>query len=96
METIENRAPERICIKDLTIPASMSITNVVSALKIANGSSPAINKFVRPTEDDDFRKPWRYSPGVTVCSLDFVIDESKVIPTTRKELLDRLKELRRT
>ncbi|MDP2278554.1 MAG: hypothetical protein Q8K51_10055, partial [Nitrospirota bacterium] len=71
---------------------SMSITNVVSALKIANGSNPATNKFVRPTEDDDFKKPWMYSPGVTVCSLDFVIDESKAIPATRKELLDKLKE----
>lgn len=75
---------------------SMSIKNIVSALKIANGSNPATNKFVRPTEDDDFKKPWMYSSGVTVCSLDLVIDESEVIPTTRKELLDRLKELRRS
>ena len=69
----------------------MSIANVVSALKIANGSNPATNKFVRPSEDDDFKKPWMYLPGVTVCGMDFVIEESKVVPTTKKELLDRLK-----
>jgi len=75
---------------------SMSITNVVSALKIANGSNPATTKFVRPSEDDDFEKPWMYSPVVTVCSMDFVIEESKVVLTTRRELLDKLKKLRKS
>jgi len=69
----------------------MSINNVTSALKFLNGYSPPSLKFTRPTEDDDFEKPWLYSPGVTSFNMDFTIDESRVVPTTRKVLLERLK-----
>lgn len=69
---------------------SMSINNVVSALKIANGAKPGTCKFLRPQEDTDFEKPWQYTSGVTSCNIDFVIDEAQVIPVTRKELLDKL------
>ncbi|HXF90342.1 MAG TPA: hypothetical protein VNJ29_00265, partial [Candidatus Nitrosotenuis sp.] len=44
---------------------SMSITNVVSALKIANGVDPSTCKFNRPSKDSDFETPWQYSPAVT-------------------------------
>lgn len=73
----------------------MSIANVTSALKIVNGANPEENKFARPTEDSDFEKPWTYSPGVTSCSMDFVINENQAVPITKKELLDKLKEHRR-
>ena len=68
----------------------MSINNVVTALKIANGAKSGTCKFLRPQEDTDFEKPWQYTPGVTSCNMDFVIDEAQVIPITRKELLDKL------
>jgi hypothetical protein len=71
---------------------SMSINNITSALKFLNGYSPSSLKFTRPTEDDDFEKPWLYSPGVTRFNMDFTIDENSVVPTNRKELLERLKE----
>jgi hypothetical protein len=71
---------------------SMSINNVTAALKILNGYSPSSLKFTRPTEDDDFNKPWLYSPGVTRFNMDYNIDENSIVPTTRKELLERLKE----
>lgn len=74
---------------------SISITNITSALLIANGAKPSTLKFVRPSKDDDFEKPWEYSPGVTSCNLDFSIDESWVTPTTRAELLKKLFEFRR-
>ena len=70
---------------------SMSINNVTSALKFVNGYSPASLKFTRPTEDDDFEKPWLYSPGVISFNIDSTIDESRVVSTTRKGLLERLK-----
>lgn len=70
---------------------SMSINNVISALKFVNGYSPASLKFTRPTEDEDFEKPWLYSPGVISFNMDFTIDKSSVVPTTRKGLLERLK-----
>lgn len=71
---------------------SMSITNIVSALKIANGVKAGACKFLRPEEDADFEKPWSYSLGVTNCNMDFVINDSDVVATTRKELLKKLNE----
>ncbi len=53
---------------------SMSINNVVSALKFVNGYSPTSLKFTRPSKDDDFDKPWRHSPGVTRFNMDFNIN----------------------
>ena len=71
---------------------SMSINNIVSALKIANGATAGTCKFLRPEEDEDFDTPWSYSTGVTSCNMDFVINEGDVVSTTRKELLERLNE----
>lgn len=71
---------------------SMSITNIVSALQIANGAKAGTCQFLRPEEDADFEKPWSYSPGVTSCNMDFVINENDVVSTTRKELLEKLNE----
>ena len=66
---------------------SMSVTNITSALKIANGAPAGTCKFLRPQEDSDFEKPWSYSPGVTSCNMDFVISEDHVRSVTRSELL---------
>ncbi len=71
---------------------SMSINNIVSALKIANGKTAETCKFLRPEEDDFFDKPWSYGTGVISCNIDFVISEDDVFSTTRKELLERLNE----
>jgi hypothetical protein len=69
---------------------SMSINNVVSALKIVNGAKSGTCKFLRPQEDTDFDKPWQYTPGVTSCNMDFVVDKRQILAVTRKELLDKL------
>ena len=66
---------------------SMSVINILSALKIANGVQPGTCKFLRPQEDSDFEKPWSYSPRVTNCNMDFVISEDKVNSVTKSELL---------
>jgi hypothetical protein len=71
---------------------SMSITNVTSALKIANGSEAKTCKFLRPVDDEDFDKPWSFSTGVTSCNMDYIIPESEVASTNRSELLKRIKE----
>lgn len=69
---------------------SMSINNVVSALKIINGAEAGTCKFIRPQEDSEFDRPWEYSPGVKSCSIDFVIDDNQVHMATRSELLDTI------
>lgn len=71
---------------------SMSINNIVSALKIANGATAGACQFQRPEDDADFDKPWAYCSGVTSCNMDFAINEDDVVSTTRKELLERLNE----
>jgi hypothetical protein len=75
---------------------SMSITNITSAIKIANGAKPEANRFVRPTQDSDFEKPWTYSPGVTVCNFDCVIDSTQVVPVTKHELLKEIEKFKRS
>ncbi|RQW82350.1 MAG: hypothetical protein EHM79_18530 [Geobacter sp.] len=71
---------------------SMSINNIVSALKIANGAKAGTCQFLRPEEDADFERPWSYCPGVTSFNMDFFIKESDVKSTTREELLKNLNE----
>lgn len=72
----------------------MSITNIITALKITNGIEAGQCNFVRPTEDDDFEKPWSFSPGAISISMDFVLDETQVVPLTKKQLNEILdKEL---
>jgi hypothetical protein len=67
-----------------------SITNIITALKIANGIEAGKCNFVRPTEDDDFEKPWSFSSGVISLSMDYVIDEAEVVQLTRQQLLEIL------
>lgn len=73
--------------------ASASINNVISAIKIANDAEAGTCKFVRPQNDEDFERPWQYSPGVTVINMDFVINENDIVVVSKDELLERLKEL---
>lgn len=68
---------------------SLSINNVVSALKIANGAKSGTCKFLRPTEDEDFLKPWSFSPGLSSMTMDFAFDEN-LIPETTKQDLQRI------
>ncbi len=75
---------------------SMSVKNITSALKIANGAQPGTCKFFRPQEDSDFDKPWSYSHGVTVCNMDFVISEDQVASVTRSELLKTVTDAKKS
>ena len=75
---------------------SMSVTNIISALKIANGTQPGTCKFLRPQEDSDFEKPWSYSPGVTIFNMDFVISEGQVSSVTKSELLKILTDAKKS
>lgn len=69
---------------------SMSIKNITSALKIANGAEVEKCDFVRPPNDADFEKAWSYSPGVTSCNFDYVLPIAEVVSVTKSELLERL------
>jgi hypothetical protein len=65
---------------------SMSIQNIVSILKIASGAKKDAAKFVRPVEDEDFKKPWSYTDGVLRFCESSNFDEASIPPATKKEL----------
>lgn len=65
---------------------SISIENIISALKVANGVDAGTCKYSRPEEDADFDKPWGFSPGVTSFNMDYVLDEDDITLFTKKEL----------
>lgn len=67
---------------------AMSINNVVSGLKLSSGAEAGTCKFERPQNDEDFERPWEYSPGVTAFNMDYVIGPSMVASLTRKNLLE--------
>lgn len=69
----------------------MSINNVVSGLKTLNGYPASSCKFLRPQKDSDFARPWTYNVGVTSTSFDYVLDEDKLPPITKDELLSKLR-----
>ena len=71
---------------------SMSITNITSALKLANGISGKDCKYRRPEKDSDFDLPWSYSCGMNNLSMNLVIPESEIFPTTKEELLKKVLE----
>jgi len=73
-----------------------SINNLVSALRVVNGVPANECKFLRPEADEDFAKPWQYSPGITNITIDDVVDESNTRAITRQELLSRVSESRKS
>lgn len=69
----------------------MSIANVITALKLVNGAEAVKCNFLRPNKDDDFERPWTFTTGITSFSIDFVVDETQVVPLTKKQLNEILK-----
>lgn len=63
----------------------MSIANLKSAIKIINGDRADENIFVRPLVDEDFFKPWTYSPKYAH-SAKMIIDDNLVGYISKKEL----------
>ncbi|MGE0557250.1 MAG: hypothetical protein AB7E73_02150 [Burkholderiales bacterium] len=88
-KTSINWTTERVILQFQLV--GMSINNVVSGLKILNGYSAGTCKFLRPQEDADFEKPWQHSVGVTRANFDYVLDEDRLPPVTKTELLSKLR-----
>jgi len=73
---------------------SMSITNVVSAIKAVNGISATKVKFTYPSDIDTFSKPWikKSSFGVNSFSFKSVIPIEAITQFTSDELRNLYKE----
>lgn len=70
---------------------SMSIQNIVSALRVINDVPASDCKFVRPEEDDAFVRPWTFSTGLTNASFNEIVDQTNTNPVTKIELEERIK-----
>lgn len=69
---------------------SISINNIIAALKIANGATPNEVKFTRPSDDSAFEEAWNHNPNMFNVTMDIAIDKNETMPVTKKELLDKL------
>lgn len=65
---------------------SMSLSNIISALKIENGIDASKVQFIRPLELDAFERPWQISSGITSFTMDYSIDASCFEKTTKQQL----------
>ena len=80
-----NWSMERIVL--LNQLAYISISNIISALRIINGASSC--KFLLPSDSEDFERPWTYSPGVTRMALGDIVEDVPI--TTKGQLQGMLK-----
>jgi hypothetical protein len=70
---------------------SISISNVIGALRCEHGVDPTTVSFVRPTPPDSFDDVWKHSLGVTRTSMDSSIGIEPADELSRDELRDLLK-----
>lgn len=73
-----------------------SLSNVLAALKVANGVKPGTVKFTRPAESEIFHKAWSYSSGVTCFNVACQIEDASVPATTRRELIETIESWKKT
>lgn len=89
--TSHNWSFERIALT-LRIVA-MSINNVISALKIINGTPPQECKFSCPIEVQEFNKPWEFSTSVPKFSFQIQAAPNEIPETTREQLVEIINNL---
>ena len=88
-QTSVNWSLERIVLLQQLV--YMSINNIVSALKVVNGNTPSICRFLRPEQDPDFDEPWAHSTGITSVNFDYVLDDSQLPAVSKADLLAKLR-----
>lgn len=66
---------------------SMSISNLINAIKLIYGADPSELKFTYPTNIEDFGKPWEKRSGALTFSMNALIEEKHVKPLTKEEIL---------
>ena len=69
----------------------MSITNVVTGLRVINGVLPPSEcVFIRPETAEDFDKPWQFTPGVMNMKFTNGVDTTNAQSLTKEKLLEAL------
>lgn len=66
---------------------SMSIDNVVSALRIVNGENPKNVSFHRPTDPELFAEMWKYRPSISSFDMNSIIKKEMIKPLSKEEII---------
>src|SRR6266508_202354 len=66
---------------------SLSLQNVLTFLKIANGIDPSTVEFVWPSPESLFDEPWKKHPSFSGMSMNNVITAEQITPFTKDEIL---------
>ena len=66
---------------------SMSIRNVVSALRILKGERPELCEFTTPDRESAFAEPWKVSVGVTGCRFEMTPAHTDFRVLTKESIL---------
>jgi len=69
---------------------SISINNVLGALRILNGTQPSTVRFERPEDPSAYEAPWQWPVGLKRGSFAFVIDPAEIKCVTRASLVSEL------
>lgn len=85
-----NWAPEAMILSLQLI--SISIHNIISALRIWHGVEPKTVPFLRPVDRDAFLAPWRQSGGVMQMSFGLPIEEAEIRRFSDDEIRDALEQ----
>lgn len=75
---------------------SVSILNLTSAMKIANGFNAKECRFASFVDDADFEAPWKHTVGVTSLTMPNTYDKDKVISISEEELMQTIKSFLKT
>lgn len=86
--TLINWSPEAIALRLGLV--SMSITNVIGALRCGLGADPTTVEFVRPDPLDAFDQVWQTEPSPTSFAMDSIIQIEESDEISKAELLDIL------
>jgi transcriptional regulator with XRE-family HTH domain len=79
-------------LSDALVINSLSIRNVLTFLRKANGVDGSTLKWHVPYDEDDFRAPWNRRPGVRVSNVDDVVFEEEIQRFTPEEILSVYEE----
>jgi|SRR3989304_1336452 len=70
---------------------SLSLQNVLSFLKVANGVDPSTVEFAWPNPESLFDEPWKKHPTLSGISMNSVITVEQITPFSDDEILSRYK-----
>ena len=70
---------------------SLSISNIISYVKVLHGVDPKTLPFKRPQSSEYFEEPFKRSTGVLNIAMNHIITKEDITPFTNEEIIEGLK-----